>query len=211
MNLLTSKIQKTKQYGFTLVEILIVMVLMSVLAGALLSLQFILTQNQIVVWQSYIGVNEANNGVSSLVREARTLRYADNGDFPLQLADDNELIFFSDIDYDGHAERVRYFLSGTTFSKGVIEPTEAPVSYPTNQEKIKVISDNIRNAAAPIFEYYNEDWPEDVVNNPLSTPANPSNIKLVKIYLRLNTVADQPDKDFILESYTQLRTLKENL
>jgi len=197
--------------GFTLVEILIVLVLMSVLAGALLSLQFILTQNQIVVWQSYVGVSEANNNVSALVREARTLRYADNGDYPLLLAEDNELIFYSDVDYDGDAERIRYFLVGTDFTKGVIEPTAPPVSYPTNQEKTKVVSENIRNGATPVFEYYNEDWPEDLVNNPLSTPADPSDIKLVKIYLRLNAVADKPEKDFILESYTQLRTLKENL
>src|SRR3972149_1447289 len=115
--------------GFTLVEILIVLVLMSVLAGALLSLQFILTQNQIVVWQSYVGVSEANNNVSALVREARTLRYADNGDYPLFLAEDNELIFYSDVDYDGSAERIRYFLVGTDFTKGVIEPTAPPVSY----------------------------------------------------------------------------------
>jgi prepilin-type N-terminal cleavage/methylation domain-containing protein len=197
--------------GFTLIEILIVLVLMSVLAGALLTLQFILTQNQIVVWQSYVGISEANNNVSALVREARTLRYANNGDYPLQLADDNELIFFSDIDYDGSAERIRYFLVGTDLTKGVIEPTAPPISYPTNQEKVKVVSENVRNAGTPIFEYYNQDWPEDLVNNPLSTPANPSDVKLVKIHLRLNTVSDKPDKDFILESYTQLRTLKENL
>lgn len=200
-----------KSQGFTLIEILIVLVLMSVLAGALLTLQYILAQNQIVVWRSYISVNEANNNVTALVREVRTARYSDSGTYPLVTAEDNELIFYSDDDFDGQAERVRYFLDNATLSKGVIEPTSYPVSYPQNQEKVKVISENIRNGATPVFTYYNQDWPQDTINNPLTTPASPAQVKLIKIYLRLNTNDNQPNKDYIIESYTQVRTLKENL
>lgn len=203
--------KKRDSSGFTLIELLVVIVLMSILAGALLSLQFILSQNQVTVWRSYISVNEANSNVASLVREVRTARFGDNGAYPLGTAEDNELVFYSDIDFDGATERVRYFLVGTDISKGVTDPTSFPVSYPPGDEKIKVISENVRNLANPVFYYYNGDWPEDSVNNPLSTPASPSDIKLIRVNLRLNPNADEADKDYVLESYTQIRMLKENL
>ena len=197
--------------GFTLIELLIVIVLMSLLAGGLLTLQYILSQNQIVVWRSYVSVNEANNNVFSLVREARTARSGENGAYPIETADDNEFIFYSDYDFDGQTERIRYYLDGANLSKGVIEPVGFPATYPPSEEKIKVISENVRNESIPLFYYYNEGWPEDSINNPLTTPASPSDIKLVKIFIRINTSANEPNKDYVLESYAQLRMLKENL
>ncbi len=204
-------INQSSRQGFTLIELLIVIVLMSLLAGGFLTLQFILSQNQIAVWTNYISVNDANNSVTQLVRELRTARDGDNGAYAIETADDSEIIFYSDYDFDGQVERLRYALAGTELTKGVIEPEGSPSTYPPGQEKVKVLSDNIRNAATPIFYYYNSDWPEDTVNNPLTTPASPADIKLVRIYLKLNNSANQPDKDYELESFSQIRMLKENL
>lgn len=197
--------------GFTLIEILIALVITGMMGAALLGLQFIISQNQIVAWQSYISVDEANTNVTSLVREVRTAKESDNGAYPLATADDQEIIFYSDYDFDGVTERIRYFLNGTQFSKGVIEPTGQPATYPSGSETVKLLSDNVRNGADPVFYYYNGDWPQDTLNNPLSTPANLSTIKLIRILLKLNTDPDDPNKDYILESYSQVRVLKENL
>lgn len=206
-----STLNSQLEEGFTLIEILVVMILTVILAGALLTLQFILSQNQIVVWRNYISINEANNNLTALVREARAARNGENGAFAIETADDFEFSFYSDYDFDGQAEKVRYFLSGSNFSKGVIEPSGFPVSYPPAQEKVKVLSENVRNATIPLFYYYNNDWPSDTSGNPLSTPASPSDVKLIRIFIRLNTTPNKPDKDYLLESNTQVRMLKENL
>ena len=197
--------------GFTLIEILIALVITGLMGAALLGLQFIISQNQIVAWQSYISVDEANTNVTSLVREVRTAKESENGAYPMALANDQEIIFYSDYDFDGETERIRYYLNGTQFSKGVIEPTGQPATYPSGNEIVKMLSDNVRNGTSPVFYYYNGDWPADTVNNPLSTPANLSEIKLVRISVKLNTDPDDPVSDYILESYSQLRVLKENL
>ena len=197
--------------GFTLIEILIALVITGMMGAALLGLQFIISQNQIVAWQSYISVDEANSNVTSLVREIRTAKESESGAYPLVTASDQEIIFYSDYDFDGVTERIRYFLNGTQFSKGVIEPTGQPATYPSGSEVVKLLSGNVRNGADPAFYYYNGDWPADTLNNPLSTPANLSEIKLVRVLLKLNTDPDDPNNDYILESYSQVRVLKENL
>lgn len=197
--------------GFTLIEILIALVITGMMGAALLGLQFIISQNQIVAWQSYISVDEANANVTSLVREVRTAKESENGAYPLANADDHEIIFYSDYDFDGETERIRYYLNGTQFSKGVIEPVGQPATYPSGNEIVKLLSDNVRNGSVAVFYYYNGDWPADTVNNPLPTPSNLSEIKLVRILIKLNTDPDDPNNDYILESYSQVRVLKENL
>ena len=204
--------ENQNEKGFTLIEILIAVVLMAVLAVGLLSLQFIISQNQISVWRNYVSIDEANTSAAMLVRELRTARNGDNGAYTLESAIDNQVVFYSDADFDGDTEKVRYFLSGTDFTKGIIEPTGYPVTYPDDQEKIRVLSENVRNdVSTPVFYYYNEDWPEDVATNPLTTPASVSEINMIKIYLVVNTSINQPSKDYLLESFVQVRMTKENL
>src|SRR3990167_3437860 len=94
-------------------------------------------------------------------------RAGDNGSYPLEIAGDWEIIFYSDIDYDGNAERVRYFLADSTLTKGIIEPTGFPITSPAGNEFVKIISENVRNGIEPVFYYYNSNWPLDKVNNPL--------------------------------------------
>ncbi len=203
---------KTKgSEGITLVEILVVMVIVGILGSALVTMQYFLSQNQVVVFRSYLNVDDANSSVTLLVRELRTASVSDNGAYALADIQDQQITFYSDIDFDGQVERVRYFLSGSQFSKGIIEPTGQPATYPSANEKVKVLSNNVQNDTTPVFYYYNEDWPQDTVNNPLQVPGGLSETKLIRIYLRLNPLANDPTNDYVLESNVQLRMLKENL
>ncbi len=202
--------ERSLEDGVTLVELIVVMVIMSVLALGFLGLQYMLTQNRKVAISNYFNVDESNRSVNNIVREIRTARLSDNGSFTIVSADDNEFIFYSDIDFDNQAERVRYTLNGTSLEKGVIEPVGQPATYPIGEEKVKEYSSNIRNTN-PVFEYYNGDWPADTSTNPLATPASLSDIKLVKISVRVNVNVNEPEKDFLLESFSQIRMLKDNL
>lgn len=202
--------QKTK-HGFTLIEMLIALSLVVVVGAGILDLQYFISQIQLVSTKNYLNTNQANSNLSALSRELRTARVSDIGTYPIELAEDNQLIFYSDIDFDSQAERLRYSLVGTNMERGVVEPTGQPTSYPLENEKTKILTDNVRNGTTPLFTYYNGDWPEDIVNNPLPTPANLATIKLIKIHLRINTEIDDPESDYLLESFAQIRTLKNNL
>lgn len=156
-------------------------------------------------------INEARKGIEVIVKEIREARIADNGSYPLVKADDFEFIFYGDIDRDIAVERVRYFLEGTNFKKGIIEPSGDPPQYVLTSEKIDVLSQYVRNGTLPVFTYYNGDWPSDTLNNPLPTATRLMETKLMHVYLKINVDPSRPPSDFELESDTQIRNLKTNL
>ena len=200
-----------KEKGITLIEVLIVMVITGVLGLGLVSLQFILGKNQLVIINSYKSVDDANSSVTRFIREIRSARDSYNGAYLLEKVDDQEIIFYSDIDYDDSVEKVHYFLSGTNFIKGIIEPYGYPVQYPEDQEKQTILTTNVRNELNPVFYYYNSDWPQDTLNNPLVQSLRLSETRIVKIYLVVNIQTNDPKSDYILESFSQIRMLKDNL
>ncbi len=197
--------------GLTLIEILITTVILGMLGAGLLTLQYILGQNQTLIVKNYIGIDKVNSSVSIFVREIRGARSGDNAAYALEVVNDNEIIFYSDIDFDDETEKVRYTFSGTEFVKGVIEPIGYPATYPSGQEKVKVLTDKIRNDTTPVFYYYNGDWPQDTANNPLVQNERLSETRTVGIFLRINQSANDANGDYLLESSGQIRMLKENL
>ena len=157
-------------------------------------------------------INEGRKGIEMMVKEIREAKYGDDGSYPIEEAGDFQFIFYSDIDKDLSTERVRYFLDGTDFKKGVIEPTGDPPQYVFADENVTVLSSNIRNAVpGPIFTYYNGDWPNDTLNNPLPTLTRLTETKLMHVYLKVNINPNRPPDDFELESDAQIRNLKTNL
>jgi len=157
-------------------------------------------------------INEARKGIETMVKEIREAKYGDDGSYPIQEAGDFQFIFYSDIDKDLATERVRYFLEGTDFKKGVVKPTGDPPQYVLTNETITILSTNVRNAVpGPIFTYYNGDWPNDTVNNPLPTLTRLTETKLMHVYLKVNVNPNRPPDDFELESDAQIRNLKTNL
>src|SRR3989304_8533811 len=105
---------KNDKLGFSLIELLVAMAIISILGLGLISLQYLLGQNQVMVWNNFISIDDSNEAVSQMVKEVRASRYGDNGAFPIINAFDQELIFYSNVDDDIGTERVRYFLTDST-------------------------------------------------------------------------------------------------
>src|SRR3990167_2825192 len=145
--------KKHKNSGFTLIEVLVSAAILVILAVGFLGLQYIISQNQVTVWRNYLSIEDANFSLSIMARELRDMRQSDTGAYPLEVANDQEIVFYADYDYDGEIERVRYTLSGNTLNKGVTEPTTPPVSYPVANEKVRIVTEIVRNLADPIFYY----------------------------------------------------------
>jgi hypothetical protein len=86
--------------------------------------------------------------------------------------------------------------------RGVIKATGTPPTYPLEQEKISIITPYVRNAP-PIFEYYDENG-----NKIESYPARLANTKVMKIFLVVNVDPNRPPVEYQLQSFVELRNLK---
>jgi hypothetical protein len=155
-------------------------------------------------FQRMQAIEEARNGVEIMIKQIREARQGDDGAYIIEKADDYEFIFYSDIDKDNSTERVRYFIDGSDFKKGIINPSGAPLIYATSSENISILSKYVRNQP-PIFHYF------DGSGNELPAPARLQDTKAMKVYLVINVAPSELSQDFVLESEVQLRNLKTNL
>lgn len=197
--------------GFSLIEIIVLIAIFAIIMAALSMFIFRTYRAYSYNLQQVVAINEARRGIETMIKEIREAKYGEDGSYPISEAGDFNFIFYGNIDQDSAAERIRYFLEGTEFKKGVVEPTGDPPQYELSGETVSALSFYVQNGATPVFAYYNGDWPGDTVNNPLPTLTRLTDTKLMHVYLKINVDPARPPDDFILESDTQIRNLKTNL
>lgn len=66
-----------------------------------------------------IAIDHAQTAVQTVERELREMRIGEDGSYPLVTANDNEIVFYGDVDNDDSVDRVRYYLVGTDLIKQV--------------------------------------------------------------------------------------------
>lgn len=86
--------------------------------------------------------------------------------------------------------------------KGVIDPIGSPLTYPSDQEKVTILSSYVRNVP-PIFRYFDANG-----NEIADLPARLVDTKVMEVYLVINVNPNRPPQDFELRSAVQLRNLK---
>jgi len=205
------KINLKDNYGLTLLEIVISIGLFVILIFAWDNFAIQSYRSASFGQEQLEAIRQAQNGIDTMAKEIRELSSAENGSYALELAGDQEIIFFSDIDQDVYTERIRYYLDGTDLKKGITEPSGNPLDYNPDNEVVSIISTHVRNDTQPIFVYYNGEYPYDTINNPLPAPARLVETKLMHVFLRINIDPHRAPTDFDLETDVQLRNLKSNL
>ncbi|MFH1233894.1 MAG: hypothetical protein V1649_04585 [Patescibacteria group bacterium] len=190
------------KYGLSLLETTIVLGIFSMLIVVWMSLFINGIKLFPFVFKQSESVNAAEHGVNMMVKEIRNASMGDDGHYVLEMASDNALIFYSDIDLDGQVERVRYLIENEEFKKGVIKSYGNPAKYLAENETIRTVAKNVKNNSTPTFYYY------DGNNNVLQTEAILTKTKMIKVRLELGM---EGRENYILESYTQIRNLKTNL
>ena len=110
-------IPRGKRAGFTLIEMIVVIFVFTMIFGAIMSAIVMIYRTSGYSTDQAIAVNEARRGVDVMAEEIRKARYGDDGSYPIEKGAGKEFIFYSDIDNDGDAERVRYYLA--TVNSGI--------------------------------------------------------------------------------------------
>lgn len=195
--------------GFTLLEVIIatsitvilVLVISDFFQQALKTQTFLSEQGQ--------AIDEAQTAIELFSKELREATDADTGAYSVVEANENSIIFYSDIDADIYTERVHYFYENGLFKKGVLKPSGYPYTYTGSETETIISSSVVNNDSTPVFTYYSEDYPTSIT--PLSYPADVTSITLAKINLQINVSPEHVPDTYTLETFVQLRNLKINL
>jgi prepilin-type N-terminal cleavage/methylation domain-containing protein len=192
--------QIKNNHGFTLIEVLIAMAILGFLATT--SGNFIITTFRAMRYGSEFddAVVNARKAAEDISRELRGLNNSDRGDYPIALAGPQDLIFYSDLDYDGDFDRIRYYISNRILYKTMIEPGAAR-DYPGAGETI-MIANFVNNLAQDVFTYY---------DGSVAETADINTIRLIRIHLLFNVTPGVAPDDILVETDVNLRNLKSNL
>lgn len=200
------KIKYKKRSGFTLLETFVVLSIATALI--LLGAEFIISGYRANLFgrEQDMAIQNARKVNKILVNELREAVQSERGDYILDLTEDNELSFYSDIDKDNSVEKIRYFLDGTILKRGVINPVGDPLEYLSLNESVTDVAEFLNNQSEPVFTYY------DTNNNLIADPTtNKTIIKLIHISLKINVTPAIAPNDYYVEMDSQLRNLKDNL
>lgn len=154
----------------------------------------------------------ASRATNKIIIQLRGTQQADNGDYPIEEAGDFDLTVYANSDDDDAVERVHYFLDQASdqLRVGVSNPdtTTTPISYPALDEVVSTLATYVVNENDnPVFYYYNDNYPGDTENNPLSTPAPVGSIQLIRVHLLVNIDPVHAPNNVNIESFVDLRNL----
>lgn len=173
-----------RRSGFTLVELVVAMAIVAVVAVLFMRLSRDITDSTLRFSGSLVTQQSIQATLEVMIPEIRSIAQSNDGAFPISAAATSSFEFYSDIDRDGLFDRVRYFLSDTTFKKGVIEPTGSPLTYATSNEVVRDLVYNVV-PAVQIFSYY-DSTATSSQSTALPLPIDPLLIKTVRISLFAN-------------------------
>ncbi len=192
--------------GMSLVELIIASVIVTLLLGAISVAAFRSFYLNRYLLEQGLNNSALRNSLRGIERDLREAKQADSGSYMIQLADDFELIFFADIDNDSITERIHYYLENNQLKKGITKPTGFPSNYSAEDMIVKIVGQGIINTSSqPLFFYYNKNYPTDVTNNPLKTPATPAEVSLIQISIFANINPNHVPDSMHLETFVRPR------
>lgn len=200
---------KRTQVGMTLIETLIALGIFSLLVVAIGTFARDTFFFNDVIQIGLNNVTEARKVLRPFANEVRGAQPSNLGAFAIAQAATSSFAFYSDIDADGVRERVRYFVEGDEFKKGIIEPTGSPLTYnPANETVIKVIRDVVPTPY--IFSYYDTNYAGSTTTPALADPITPTDVRLVRVDLTVDANPNRAPSLMTVTTQVTVRNLKDN-
>jgi type II secretory pathway component PulJ len=192
--------------GFTLLEIVITMGIVMMVGVLFMRLSRDVTDSTLRFSGELVTQAQLTNTIQVILPEIRSAAPANDGSYAILDASTSTFRFFSDIDRDGLFDQVRYFLSGTTFKKGVIKPTGSPLQYVSSTESVQDLVYNII-LGSQLFTYYDKNA-TSTNSTPLQQPLDVSQVKTVRITLVANQGTSSTPSLVGVETQATIRNLR---
>ncbi len=199
---------KNTQAGFSLVEILVSLFIVVIIGMAIVSFQINLFSLNRISNDNLLAQEDARRALKNMSTEIRSMSPSSMGAYAIVQAATSSLTFYTNIDSDSLQEKVRYFLDGKTFKRGVVEPSGSPLNYNGTETTRELIHD-IANATTSIFSYYNSSY--DGTSAPLTQPVDTLLIRLIKINVIIDKDPLKLPPPLFMTTQVSIRNLKDNL
>jgi prepilin-type N-terminal cleavage/methylation domain-containing protein len=205
------KIFSVGRSGLTLVETLVAIAIFAIGMEGFTLLFLSAWKNNAYTLEMGQSSMAVSQGVNTLKDYLRSVRQADNGAYPIKLADDNELVVYTDYDRDGVVERVHIYKNNQDILMGVTNPTETmPKNYPSGDEETFMLANKIVNTEMePIFYYYDKSYAGGLTQTHLATPASVAEVRLLKIHFKINIDPNRAPDNIELQTFVEMRNLND--
>ncbi len=198
----------SQEKGLTIIEVVVATFILMILVVILFSAfkdNFALSRR---THESLVAQQDLQILGRKFAAEVRAAAPSESGGFAIGSVSTSSFMFYTDADNDGIAERVRYFLDGDTFVRGVLVPSGSPLAY-TGTEMKRALVQNVIATTTPVFQYYDTTYTG--TSSPLSVPFDPSAIRLVQLTLVVDADTRLPPDPVVSTTQVSIRTLKDNL
>jgi len=155
--------------------------------------------------------DQARQVTMKITNELRNAQTGMDGSYPLNLAQSQQIVFFSNADKDSGIERVRYYLQNGKLYKGLTEYNGT--TYNTSTEQSLLVQNDVANSSStPLFYYFDGSYYGGAAQNPLVQPVNPTAVTFIKLNLRVYNKAGVKSSNFYtITAAGAIRNLKANL
>lgn len=193
--------------GFTLIELVVGMAIVAVVAVLFMNFSRDVTDSAIRFSGSLLTQQQIQQTLQLMMPEIRSASPSNNGAYPISIAGTSTLEFYSDVDRDHITfEKVRYFLNGSTFRKGVVKPTGSPLAYVTSTETFSDLVNGMITGSV-IFTYYDASA-TSTLSPPLQQPVQALQVKIIKANLVANQGTTSTPSIVGVESEATIRNLR---
>lgn len=202
-------IKKINNQGMTMIEVLVTVGLFLLLIVGVVELMIWGNHGKDVVFEQLSTQSEGRKVVQDFINDIRRADASSIGSYSIEMAQSQQVVFYSNIDSDNWRERVRYFLQGTILKRGIVKPSGNPISYNPASEVVEDVVHDVANATNSIFYYYDQNY-TGASSSAMSFPINISAIRMVGIKLMLEEKPNIAPAPFNIEAKTEIRNLKTN-
>ncbi len=191
---------KTDKNGYTLIEIMVVISIMTIIVYIASDFLIAGYKANVFNYEQDTAIQNARRATEIISKELRGANNSAQGDYPISVFEEDDLVFYSDIDDDQEFEKVRYFLDNNTIYKVVTNP--GPAFDYNMPSATTTVAQYIHNQEDPLFSYYDGNYNEtDRVNE----------IRLIGIQVTVNVTPSRMPNDYTVITEVNLRNLKDNL
>ena len=192
--------------GFTLTEVIVVVGILGMITVVLANFQTDVFRDYSIASAGITSDGEMRSAIRAFMRDARAAAPAQTGAYALETTGTSTFTFYSDVDGDTLRDRVRYFISGATLTRGVTPPTGFPAVYVSSNERLMSTVHNLALGVTPLFIYYDVNYTG--TTSPLSMPVDVAQVRYVRITLIVDADSNRPRAPVTLSGGVMIRSLK---